>query len=413
MALFKKKNQQAEAEEQEKDTKLEVKQSVLEVLNNKLKGTLYDDCVILPKGYTIDVQIGRQQEAEGIKMLQVVFILKNDEEFDEALIEPVDSQGKTVDEAVQMAVDIFYGAVWHPMEQAAQKRNPVPFSVDYLRQHYDFDMYCQSVVRIGIKDKQPTMLLNYIKTDIPKYLGSKKYYWIRVYLAKFQDKQVCEVRINGSVCTELSKRFQPYIDGWDAETEFMSEKQYGIIVQREEDQCPFKKESVMEGAKECIEEMTKITNPDEYREFAQKLEASMTEKVSEDIEDSNLASTIGKSLAAEIRIFIPEILAKLTLGYTEGDSLFLLEGEGDNQQSIEFRKTQLRSYFYLQQAVLEFLSGQPSQENVTRIVTNSVAFREMRKVMDKAKEQNKEIKPSDLYVPGTSYKIGVDGYKVW
>jgi hypothetical protein len=409
MALFKKKNQQAEAEEQ-KDPKLEVKKAVLEALNTKLKGTLYDDCVILPKGYTIDVQIGRQQEAEGIKMLQVVFIIKNDD-FDEALIEPVDSQGKTEEEAVQMAVDIFYGAVWHPMDQAMSKKNPVHISVDYLRQHYDFDMYCQSVVRIGIKDKQPTMLLNYIKTDIPKYLGSKKYYWIRVYLAKYQEKQVCEVRINGSICTELSKRFQPYIDGWDAEENFMSEKQYGIIVQREEDQCPFKKDIVMETAHECIGEMVKITNRDEYIAMSKKLEDGVIEKLKADLEEDQ-ATTVGKSIAAEIRIFIPEILAKLTLGYTEGDSLFLLEGEGDDQQSIEFKKTQLRSYFYLQQAVLEYLSTQPPQEDVTRIVTNSVAFREMRKVMDQIKDQNKKINPSDLFVPGTSYRIGVDGYKV-
>jgi len=412
MALFKKKNQQEEAKETT-DPKLEIKKAVLEVLNDKLKGTVYDDCVILPKGYTIDIQIGRQQEAEGIKMLQVVFIVKNDEEFDEALIEPVDSQGKTEEEAVQMAVDIFYGAVWHPLDQAMTKKNPTHISVDYLRQHYDFDMYCQSVVRIGIKDKQPTMLLNYIKTDIPKYLGSKKYYWIRVYLAKYQDKQVCEVRINGSVCTELSKRFQPYIDGWDAEENFMSEKQYGIIVQREEDQCPFKKEIVMEGAQKCISEMVKITNRDEYVAMAKALEDELGAKLNEELNNSEQATTLGKSIAAEIRIFIPEILAKLTLGYTEGDSLFLLEGEGDSQQSIEFKKTQLRSYFYLQQAVLEYLSGQPSQEDVTRIVTNSVAFRELRKVLDQAKEQNKQINPADLFVPGTSYKIGVEGYKVW
>ena len=412
MALFKKKNQQEEAKETT-DPKLEIKKAVLEVLNDKLKGTVYDDCVILPKGYTIDVQIGRQQEAEGIKMLQVVFIVKNDEEFDEALIEPVDSQGKTEEEAVQMAVDIFYGAVWHPLDQAMTKKNPTHISVDYLRQHYDFDMYCQSVVRIGIKDKQPTMLLNYIKTDIPKYLGSKKYYWIRVYLAKYQDKQVCEVRINGSVCTELSKRFQPYIDGWDAEENFMSEKQYGIIVQREEDQCPFKKEIVMEGAQKCISEMVKITNRDEYVAMAKALEDELGAKLNEELNNSEQATTLGKSIAAEIRIFIPEILAKLTLGYTEGDSLFLLEGEGDSQQSIEFKKTQLRSYFYLQQAVLEYLSGQPSQEDVTRIVTNSVALRELRKVLDQAKEQHKQINHADLFVPGTSYKIGVDGYKVW
>jgi len=412
MALFKKnKNQQAEIEEQ-KDTNAEVKQAVLDKLNEKLKGTIYDDCIILPKGYTIDVQIGRTQEAEGVKMIQIVFIVKNDD-FDEPLIEPVDAQGNSEEEAAQMAADMFFGAVWHPLDQAMSKKNPVHISVDYLRQHYDFDMYCQSVIRIGIKEKQPVMLMNYIKTDLPKYLGSKKYYWIRVYLAKFQDKQVCEVRVNGSVCTELSKRFQPYIDGWDAEENFLAEKQYAIFVQREDDQCPYKKEIVIDGAKECIEKMVKLTNRDEYIAMSKELEESITAKLSEDIEDHDQADALGRSIAAEIRIFIPEILAKLTLGYTEGDSLFLLEGEGDSQQSIEFKKTQLRSYFYLQQAVLEYLSTRPEQQDVTRIVTNSVAFREMRKVMDQAKEQNKELNPADLFVPGTSYKIGVDGYKVW
>ena len=412
MAFFKKNKNQQEETEEKKDIDLEVKQAVLEKLNEKLKGTVYDDCIILPKGYTIDVQVGRKQEAEGIKMIQIIFIVKNDE-FDEPLIEPIDSQGKNEEEAAQMAVDMFYGAVWHPLNQAMTKKDPVHISVDYLRQHYDFDMYCQSVVRIGIKEKQPVMLMNYIKTDLPKYLGSKKYYWIRVYLAKYQDKQVCEVRVNGSVCNELSKRFQPYIDGWDAEQNFLAEKQYAIFVQREDDQCPFDKEVVMEGAKQCISEMVKITNRDEYIAMSKSLEESITAKLSETIDDSEQADKLGRSIAAEIRIFIPEILAKLTLGYTEGDSLFLLEGEGEEQQNIEFKKPQLRSYFYLQQAILEYLSTRPEQQDVTRIVTNSVAFREMRKVMDQAKEQKKEINPADLFVPGTSYKIGVEGYKVW
>ncbi len=412
MAFFKKNKNQQEEIEEKKDNNAAVKQAVLEKLNEKLKGTIYDDCIILPKGYTIDVQIGRTQEAEGVKMIQIVFIVKNDD-FDEPLIEPVDAQGNSEDEAAQMAADMFFGAVWHPLDQAMSKKNPVHISVDYLRQHYDFDMYCQSVIRIGIKEKQPVMLMNYIKTDLPKYLGSKKYYWIRVYLAKYQDKQVCEVRVNGSVCTELSKRFQPYIDGWDAEENFLAEKQYAIFVQREDDQCPYKKEIVIDGAKECIEKMVKITNRDEYIAMSKELEESITAKLSEDITDKAQADALGRSIAAEIRIFIPEILAKLTLGYTEGDSLFLLEGEGDEQQSIEFKKTQLRSYFYLQQAVLEYISTRPEQQDVTRIVTNSVAFREMRKVMDQAKEQNREINPADLFVPGTSYKIGVDGYKVW
>ena len=436
MGLFKKKNNEPDSEQLEnaqqaadgsiekaskkkdkkKDDKSEAafdyKTALLEALNEKLKGNIFDDCLILPRGFTIDVQVGKTGAADGVVMLQAIFLVRHDD-FDEPLIEPVDAQGQTEADAAKMAVDMFFGAVWHPLDQALTKKNPVRFSVDYLNQHYDFDMYCQSVVRIGMADRKPTMLMEYIKSDIPKYLGSKKYYWIRVYLCKYQDKQVVEVRVNGSVCAELSKRYQLYVDSWTADDAFISEKQYAIFVQTEDDQCPFEKDVVIQSGKSAIESMVKITNADEYKEFAQKFEAQVTEKVAENLDDAQAAALVGKSLAAEIRIFIPEILAKLTLMYNEGDSLFLLEGEGEEQQSIEFKKTQLRSYFYLQQVCLEYLSTRPSKEDVTKIVTNSVAFREMRKIFDQLKEQGKEVQPNELFVPGTSYKIAVEGYKVW
>ncbi|WP_297956548.1 DUF6348 family protein [uncultured Ruminococcus sp.] len=401
MGLFKKKNNQKEeaaAAAAAADPKDGMKKMVLDELNAKLNGTLYDDCVIMPHGFTIDVQVGRLEDADDIKVLQIIFIVRHDD-FDEPLIEPVDAQGRSEEEAAKMAVDIFNGGVWHPLDQSMTKKNPQHISVDFLRQHYDFDMYCQSVVRIGVKDKQPTMLVNFIGQEIPKYLGSKKYYWLRIYLAKYKEKQIIEVRLNGSVLVELPKYFKEYVEKeMSADDTFVSEKQYAIFVQREEDQCPFDKELVMSAAKETITSMVAIRSKEEYIEMSKKLE----ELTGGD-----------KNLAAEIRVFIPEIFAKLTLGYREGDSLFLLEGEGDEQQSIEFKKTQLRSYFYLQQAVLEYLSTKPSQEDVSRIVTNSVAFRELRKALETAKENDKELKPDDLYVPGTSYKIGHEGYRVW
>lgn len=386
MAFFKKKNQQNEAEtENNKD--FDVKTAVLEKLNEKLNGHLYDECIILPRGYTIDVNVGRTEEKDGIQLLQVVFIVRNDD-FDEPIIEPVDSQGKTYDEAVDMAVQMFYGGLWHPLEQASQKKNGLHVSINYLLQHYDFDMYAQSIVRIGVSDdKKPTLLINFIKGEIPKYLGSKKYYWVRIYLAKFKDREIIEVRVNGSVCAELSRFLKPYIDSWDASDNFLCEKQYAIFVQREDDQCPFKKETVTSAAKKAIELMVKIRSREDYEAMAKELEEM----------------TGDKNLASEIRIFIPEILAKMTLGYQEGDSLFLMQ---DDSQ-IEFKKTQLRSYFYLQQVLIEYLSTRPPQEDVQRIVYNSVAFKEVKKAHDEGHE------PKDLYVPGTAYKIGNDDYKVW
>ncbi|MBO5343257.1 MAG: hypothetical protein J6A57_02260 [Ruminococcus sp.] len=401
MALFKKKNQSAEAAEAvEKTNEMDYKELVLKALDKKMeKGNLYDGCVIMPRGFTIDVKVGKVEDKGDVKLFQAMFVISHDD-FDEPLIDPVDAQGKTFEDAAKMAVDIFYGGVWHPLEQAMQKKNPVRIPVTYLKQHYEFEMFAQSIVRIGAAEKgQPTMLVNFVINEMPKYLGSKKYYWLRIYLAKHKDREIIEVRINGSVCTELSKFFSEYVRSWDAENTFICEKQCAIFVQRDDDLCPFTKEDIVNGAKFVLDKLVSVDSQEEY--------TAMTAELEEMIGDKNVAS--------EIRIFVPEIMAKLTLGYKEGDSLFLIEGENN----IEFKKTQLRSYFYIQQAIIEYLSKKPSQENVQNIVRNSVAFRELRKVVQAANEkaekagQKSNLSPQDLYVPGTAYKVGTEEYKPW
>lgn len=399
MALFKKKNQPEEVKEAVA-TDANYKELVLTALDKKMeKGNLYDDCIIMPRGFTIDVRIGRVDEKEDITLLQVIFVVNHDE-FDEELIDPVDAQGKTPEEAAKMAVDIFYGGVWHPLDQALTKKAPIEIPVMYLGQRYDFNMYAQSIVRIGSAEKgQPTMLVKFILNEMPKYLGSKKYYWLRIYLAKHKDRQIIEVRINGSVCLELSQYFAEYVNSWDADTAFICEKQYAMFVKNGDDECPFKKETVMKGAEFVLDKLVEVKDKDSYTAMTNEL-------------DELVGS---KDLAAEIRIFVPEVMAKLTLGYREGDSLFLIDGEN----KIEFKKTQLRSYFYIQQAVIEYLNTQPPQEAVQEIVSKSVAFRELRKIVqasnERAKAEGKETQftPQDMYVPGTAYMVDTGTYRVW
>lgn len=409
VAFFKKKNQPEQAAETV-EKEIDHKMLVLQALDKKMeKGNLYDGCIIMPRGFTIDVRVGKIEDRkldttdsnmpDSVKLMQVIFIVTHDD-FDEPLIDPVDAQGKTFEDAAKMAVEIFYGGVWHPLDQSLYKKSPVHIPVTYLNQHYDFDMYAQSIVRIGAAEKEkPTMLVGFIKNEIPKYLGSKKYYWLRIYLAKHKDKEMIEVRINGSICNELNKFFKEYIDSWNAENIFICEKQYAMFVQRGDDECPFTKEEVVKGANFVVEKLIGIKNQEEYIAMAKELD-----------------ELIGnKDVAAEIRIFVPEILAKLTLGYSEGDSLFLLDG--DNK--IEFKKTQLRSYFYIQQVILEFLNTRPPQEAVQAIVSKSVAFRELRKIIqlqnEKAQAEGNDHKftPADMFVPGTAYKVSNENYKPW
>ena len=403
VALFKKKNQTEEKKTEttaaKEDTSAYV-DLVLAALDKKLeKGNVYDGCIIMPRGYTVDVKVGNVQDKEDVKLLQVMFVINHDD-FDEPLMDPVDAQGKTFEEAAKMAVDIFYGATWHPLDQSMQKKNPMTVPAGYLDNRYSFDMYAQSIVRIGAAEKgEPVMIINYILNEMPKYLGSKKYYWLRIYLAKHKDRQIIEVRINGSVCVELSKFFEEYVGSWDADNTFRCEKQCAIFINKAEDNCPFKKETVVDGAAYVLGKLAVIKSQDEYNAMVKELEEK----------------TGNADLASEIRIFVPEIMAKLTLGYQEGDSLFFIDGENN----IEFKKTQLRSYFYIQQTVIEYLSTMPPQEHVQNIVRGSVAYRELRNVVLSAKEKaeqegkTSELSPKDMYVPGTAYRVTSQGYRAW
>jgi len=110
------------------------------------------------------------------------------------------------------------------------------------------------------------------------------------------------------------------------------------------------------------------------------------------------------ALSAEIRVFTPEIMARHILRYGEGDSLFLMVGD----DRVEFKKTQLRSYFYIQQVIFDYHTRvKPEKEQVMRIVANSASFKEIQKAVQEGHE------PTDMYAPGTTYKIDVENYQVW
>lgn len=411
MAIFNKKKNI----EMKTNPQVDAKNHILEKLNEKVGGTVYDNAILIPRfGYTIDIQVVKNEENNGIYNLQTIFIIRNDylKDKDEPIIEPIASQGKDFDSALKMLIESFEALIWRPMKMMFDKGKAFPISSNYLGQHYDYDLYVNSVVLMGDPERKPAMLIYYIKDVLSSFLGSKKYYWVRIFLARQGTKgtenykQNIEVRVNGVVCPSLSKRFQPYVDSWKDQDIAVVEKQFAFIVNREEeDLCPFTKEQVVEYTRKTLPLMENCKSAEEAVEMKKQMD-----------------EFIGNpALSAEIRIFIPEILAKLTLGYNEGDDLFLLQPnpEGDDAEQkkvpVRFRKTQLRSYYYIQQVLIDYLSRtKPEKEKVQNIVFNSVTFRELRKHIGQPNEKlGRPVEAKDLFIPGTAYNINLDNYKVW
>lgn len=411
MAIFNKKKNI----EMKTNPQVDAKNHILEKLNEKIGGTVYDNAILIPRfGYTIDIQVVKNEENNGVYNLQTIFIIRNDylKDKDEPIIEPIASQGKDFDSALKMLIESFEALIWRPMKMMFDKGKALPISSNYLGQHYDYDLYVNSVVLMGDPERKPAMLIYYIKDVLSSFLGSKKYYWVRIFLARQGTKgtenykQNIEVRINGIVCPSLNKRFQPYVDSWKDQDIAVVEKQFAFIVNREEeDLCPFTKEQVVEYTRKTLPLMENCKSAEEAVEMKKQMD-----------------EFIGNpALSAEIRIFIPEILAKLTLGYNEGDDLFLLQPnpEGDDAEQkkvpVRFRKTQLRSYYYIQQVLIDYLSRtKPEKEKVQNIVFNSVTFRELRKHIGQPNEKlGRPVEAKDLFIPGTAYNINLDNYKVW
>lgn len=411
MAIFNKKKNI----EMKTNPQVDAKNHILEKLNEKIGGTVYDNAILIPRfGYTIDIQVVKNEENNGVYNLQTIFIIRNDylKDKDEPIIEPIASQGKDFDSALKMLIESFEALIWRPMKMMFDKGKALPISSNYLGQHYDYDLYVNSVVLMGDPERKPAMLIYYIKDVLSSFLGSKKYYWVRIFLARQGKKgtenykQNIEVRVNGVVCPSLNKRFQPYVDSWKDQDIAVVEKQFAFIVNREEeDLCPFTKEQVVEYTRKTLPLMENCKSAEEAVEMKKQMD-----------------EFIGNpALSAEIRIFIPEILAKLTLGYNEGDDLFLLQPnpEGDDAEQkkvpVRFRKTQLRSYYYIQQVLIDYLSRtKPEKEKVQNIVFNSVTFRELRKHIGQPNENlGRPVEAKDLFIPGTAYNINLDNYKVW
>jgi len=375
-------------------TQKDTKELVLENLSKKLEGTIYEGCILMPRhGFTIDVSVMETstedtEEGAQITTLNVLFALTHND-LDEPIVEPVFGQGEDLDGAIDMAVESFRSGLWHSINLSTTHSSVGTVKTEYLGQSYEFDIYGQQTVIMGDKEHTGKNPMQFILNEIHKYLGSKKYYWVLIYLARSSDQMNINVRVNGAICQELCDCFKEYVEGWNLTGKLVIEKQHIIFVQKEDDKCPYTFADVEKAANKAIELLPTCKSIERY----------------EEIKTIILEETNNLSLTREILMFIPEILARLIMNFKEGDSLFLTAGKDGNR--VELKKTQVRSYFYIDKIVKQFLETNPEPELVTNIVTSSVAFRELHKLMQEGKDISK------LYVPGLFYHVDSDDYRVW
>lgn len=344
----------------------------------------------------IRLAFGSMNQVENRFSVQLIFILQHPW-FDENLIESCAGLGHSPEQAMENGTESFCDGVLQFVISALQannsenSKNPGNSEIlhaELMGQAHDFYVPTERpVLHRGISTKC-TDLWEIIKEQIPAYLGTKRCYWIKLYSARIQETPVCEVRINNTVYPDLTDLLMKEAF---KNPEVRMDKQFLLLIQKEEtfQPCPFEKQDVGQLAFMALDKMLTIHDEESRQKIFQEIQAICPDY----------------AIAVELISFLPEICAQMILEFRDNDSLIPVINYG--KPEFELKKSQVRSYGYMEDAVEQYLRKiQPSQEDILNIVRISARF----EVLTKALHDNVPIE--DLRMSQLVYFVN-ENYHIW
>ncbi|MDE6731158.1 MAG: hypothetical protein K2J71_10350 [Oscillospiraceae bacterium] len=341
----------------------------------------------------VRLAFGSMNQVENRFSVQLIFILQHPW-FDENLIESCAGLGHNPEEAMKNGTESFCDGVLQFVISALQENYSENFEnseilrAELMGQIHDFYIPAERpVLHRGVSSRS-TDLWEIIKSQIPAYLGTKRCYWIKLYSARIHDTPVCEVRINNTLYPDLTdllmkEAFQ--------NPEIRMDKQFLLLIQKEDtfQPCPFEKQDVGQLTFMALDKMRMIKDPASHQKIFHEIQTICPDY----------------SIAVELISFLPEICAQMILEFRDNDSLIPVINYG--KPKFELKKSQVRSYSYMEDAVEQYLRKiQPSQEDILNIVRISARF----EVLTKALHDNVPVE--NLRMSQLVYFVN-ENYHVW
>ncbi|MDE7120960.1 MAG: hypothetical protein K2O42_02230 [Oscillospiraceae bacterium] len=338
----------------------------------------------------VRLAFGSMNQVEHRFSVQLIFILQHPW-FDENLIESCAGLGHTPEEAMKNGTESFCDGVLQFVISALQTNNSENSEIlhaELMGQIHDFYIPAERpVLHRGVSSRS-TDLWEILKEQIPAYLGTKRCYWIKLYSARIHDTPVCEVRINNTLYPDLTdllmkEAFQ--------NPEIRMDKQFLLLIQKEDtfQPCPFEKQDVGQLTFMALDKMRMIKDPASHQKIFHEIQTICPDY----------------SIAMELLSFLPEICAQMILEFRDNDSLIPVINYG--KPKFELKKSQVRSYSYMEDAVEQYLRKiQPSQEDILNIVRISARF----EVLTKALHENVPVE--NLQMSQLVYFVN-ENYHVW
>ncbi len=309
---------------------------------------------------TIQVEIANINQNRGIYTVQMIFIVMH-KDFDTELIESVAGVGKTEDSAILDATDKFCMNVLMSIVSTFTCEKKQSVESNFLGEKHIFHKNClDNVLYGGVENPQHKSLWSLVENIVPEYLGTKKFYWLKLFVSVYNGKSICEARLNNDLSLSLAKPLEEYVKSWSNQKDYHTEKQYILLIQDDSTyrQAPFSKKDIVSYTEQVLPLFENIHSQEDYEAINSKVF-----KVTNNID-----------LTRELTTFIPEIYCKLALKFENqvDDKITLI---GTDNQPIDIRTSQVRSYGYIEDTIKDHIySGATSSDRVQSAISCSSMY---------------------------------------
>jgi hypothetical protein len=230
-----------------------------------------------------------------------------------------------------------------------------------------------------------------VKDELPRYFGTKHCYWVDLVTITVDGEPTCAASINGTAYPDLTDCLYREALAREKQPGLVTDRQFLLFIQQDETRrpCPFTKQDVGDLAFRALHLFQEI----EDEASAMRVYTAIRE------------AAPSRSLSVEVSAFLPEIVAQQVIQFRDSDTLVMSVGQDGPR--TELRKSQVRSYGYLEDAVFQFLHKvKPSEDEIRQLLAMSERFHRLSETIEAGSS------PKDVELSPFVYYVG-DWYEIW
>lgn len=340
-----------------------------EIINNEL---VINDCKM-----TIKAGVSNKTQHQNAIVLQLDFIIKH-ENFDTEILESVAGIGRENDiyHAIRNGTASFVSNVLEVIADGfCDTHNPeLDFETVLGNCHQIWHpkiggLHAQGYCGINTIDN--SRIFNILKDEIVPRLGTKRFYWIKVYVSRQADgKIITQCTFNNEPFLKAQQKMEEYAKSWNTGNQFKGEKQFILIRQCDKTwkQGKYNYENLKKYVFGTIELFENCSTEADWEGLFERI-ADLTGDI---------------DLAIELYSFIPEVYCKFTLPEIEySDEVVLIKPDGSETNVY---LSQLSRLTLIKRLIREKLQSGFDKDKYNHVLFQSATFKAINNALNQGGE---------------------------